>query len=79
VEDIWLTTADGNRVHAGWLPYPLARGAGLFCPGNAGNLLLAQARQLEQAAPEPKRCHLLPGSEPLLADCYEALAAFLGE
>lgn len=38
VEDVWLRTADGIPVHAWWCPYPEAKGAILFCHGNAGNL-----------------------------------------
>ncbi len=38
VQDVWLTAADGTRIHAWWLPCPNASGALLFCHGNAGNL-----------------------------------------
>jgi fermentation-respiration switch protein FrsA (DUF1100 family) len=38
VEDVWLRTADGTRIHAWWVPSPHSRGALLFCHGNAGNL-----------------------------------------
>jgi len=37
-EDVWLTTADGERLHAWYLPHPQARGALLFLHGNAGNI-----------------------------------------
>lgn len=38
VEDVWLKAADGNRIHAWWLPRQGATSAILFCHGNAGNL-----------------------------------------
>ncbi len=38
VQDVWLTAADGTRIHAWWFPCPNASGALLFCHGNAGNL-----------------------------------------
>jgi len=38
VEDVWLTMADGTRIHAWWFPRPGATGALLYCHGNAGNL-----------------------------------------
>lgn len=38
--DVWLTSADGTRLHAWWLPHARepAGGAVLVCHGNAGNL-----------------------------------------
>jgi fermentation-respiration switch protein FrsA (DUF1100 family) len=38
VQDVELTTADGVRLHAWWLPVPGSKGALLYCHGNAGNL-----------------------------------------
>lgn len=37
-EDVWLTTEDGVRIHAWWLPARNARGTLLYCHGNAGNI-----------------------------------------
>lgn len=36
-EELYLTTADGVRIHAFWLPAPAATRAILFLHGNAGN------------------------------------------
>ncbi len=38
LEDVTITTADGVKVHARWCPHADAKGAILFCHGNAGNL-----------------------------------------
>ncbi len=38
VEDVWLKTADGTRIHAWWAPSLNSTGTILFCHGNAGNL-----------------------------------------
>jgi fermentation-respiration switch protein FrsA (DUF1100 family) len=38
MQDISLSTADGVKLHAWWLPKSDARGAVLFLHGNAGNL-----------------------------------------
>ncbi len=37
-EEVWLTTTDGERLHAWYLPHPRPRGALLFLHGNAGNI-----------------------------------------
>jgi fermentation-respiration switch protein FrsA (DUF1100 family) len=37
-EDLMLPTAAGPRIHAWWCPREKARGALLYCHGNAGNL-----------------------------------------
>jgi fermentation-respiration switch protein FrsA (DUF1100 family) len=37
-EDVALTTADGVRLHAWWVPAPAARRSVLFLHGNAGNI-----------------------------------------
>jgi len=55
VEDVWLHAADGNRIHAWWLPRAGGQGAILFCHGNAGNLsywrpeIVALANKLGQS------------------------------
>lgn len=38
VRDLELTSADGNRIHAWYLPCPGSDRAVLYCHGNAGNL-----------------------------------------
>jgi len=38
VADVWLTTADGVRIHGWWLPAPQAPVTILFLHGNAGNI-----------------------------------------
>jgi fermentation-respiration switch protein FrsA (DUF1100 family) len=38
VRDVYLTTADGTRIHAWWYPKEGADGALLYFHGNAGNL-----------------------------------------
>src|SRR5262249_11712895 len=38
VRDVFLTTAEGTKIHAWWWPAPGSRGAILYCHGNAGNL-----------------------------------------
>lgn len=37
-EDVALTSADGVRLHAWWVPAPAARRSVLFLHGNAGNI-----------------------------------------
>ena len=37
-QDLWLTTADGLRIHAWWMPQPGAGAVTLFLHGNAGNV-----------------------------------------
>ena len=36
--DVWLTTADGVKIHGWWIAPPQARLATLFLHGNAGNI-----------------------------------------
>lgn len=36
--DCWFESADGVRLHGWWIPHRWARGAVLYCHGNAGNL-----------------------------------------
>jgi len=38
LEDVELRTIDGIKIHARWCPHPQAKGAVLYCHGNAGNL-----------------------------------------
>lgn len=37
-EELFLDTADGQKICAWWVPAPRARGTLLFCHGNAGNI-----------------------------------------
>lgn len=37
-EEVWLQTADAEKLHAWWTPAPAARGAVLILHGNAGNI-----------------------------------------
>ncbi len=37
-EDLTLTTADGENIHAWWIPHPVPRASLLFLHGNAGNI-----------------------------------------
>jgi hypothetical protein len=37
-EDVWITTADGVKLHGWWLPHPAAKATILHLHGNAGNL-----------------------------------------
>lgn len=39
VEEVWLETEDGVRIHAWWKPAPSASLASLYLHGNAGNLM----------------------------------------
>jgi fermentation-respiration switch protein FrsA (DUF1100 family) len=38
VQDIWLTTSDGNKLHAWWIPNEKAKFTFLAFHGNAGNI-----------------------------------------
>lgn len=49
-QDIWLTTADGLRIHAWWKPQPGARAVTLFLHGNAGNVTHRATAMREIAA-----------------------------
>jgi hypothetical protein len=48
--DVWLTAADGVRLHAWWLESPGARFVTLFLHGNAGNISHRADRMREIAA-----------------------------
>lgn len=82
IEDVWLQTRDGERIHAWWLPHPQAEGAVLYFHGNAGNIshFGARAYGLRTAL---KRSVLLidyPGygkssGKPSEAGCYAAADA----
>jgi uncharacterized protein len=37
-ENVWIRTADGEKLHAWFLPVQGARGTILYCHGNAGNI-----------------------------------------
>lgn len=37
-EEVWLDTADKERLHAWWVPHAASRGSVLFSHGNAGNI-----------------------------------------
>src|SRR5262245_40389655 len=38
IQDVDITSADGTKIHAWWLPCKDATSAVLYCHGNAGNL-----------------------------------------
>jgi len=38
IEEVWMQTGDGERIHGLWFPQPGADGALLYCHGNAGNV-----------------------------------------
>jgi fermentation-respiration switch protein FrsA (DUF1100 family) len=37
-QDVWLTSADGTKLHAWWLPHEAAKGVVLVAHGNGGNV-----------------------------------------
>jgi len=51
VEDVWLDSADGTRIHALWHARPGADGALIYCHGNGGNLSFwgAAVQELSEA------------------------------
>lgn len=83
VQDIFVTLADGTRVHAWWWPVEGSRGAVLYCHGNAGNLShragsIASVREL---LGESVLIVGYPGygkseGKPTEAGCYAAAEAF---
>lgn len=38
VQDVWMTSTNGTRIHGWWILHPQATKTLLFCHGNAGNL-----------------------------------------
>lgn len=82
VEDVELTTAGGTRVHGYWVPTPDARGALLYCHGNAGNAShrvppaakIGQALQLSVLVIDYPGYGLSEG-KPSEAGCYAAADA----
>lgn len=45
-DEVWLASADGERLHAWWIPHPQARATVVFSHGNAGTI----AHRLESLA-----------------------------
>jgi fermentation-respiration switch protein FrsA (DUF1100 family) len=79
LEDVELLTGDGTQIHAAWCPCTSARGALLYCHGNAGDLRVrAQAvQELSEALEESVLIFDYPGygysnGEPSEAGCYAA-------
>jgi fermentation-respiration switch protein FrsA (DUF1100 family) len=82
VQDIELHTADGIRIHGRWCPHRKARGAVLYCHGNAGNIdgRAGAVRELWQALGESVLIFDYPGygyseGQPSEAGCYAAAEA----
>jgi pimeloyl-ACP methyl ester carboxylesterase len=82
LQDVYLNLADGTKIHARWCPHPGARGALLFCHGNAGNLegWGRAARELWEALGESVLIFDYPGygysdGSPSEAGCYAAADA----
>src|SRR5262245_29071594 len=82
IEDVFLTTASGTRIHAWWLPCSGAELAVLYCHGNAGNLSHRGGSIVKMR--EILRTHVLifdyPGygkseGRPSERGCYEAADA----
>ncbi len=82
LEDVTLRTADGTKIHARWCPHPNAKGAILYCHGNAGNLedYGQLMREFWQALDRSVLIIDYPGygrseGKPSEAGCYAAAAA----
>jgi pimeloyl-ACP methyl ester carboxylesterase len=82
VQDVWLQTPDGTRIHAWWLPCRRSSGALLFCHGNAGNLShrLQAVLALRKALSESVLIFDYPGygqsdGKPSETGCYVAADA----
>jgi fermentation-respiration switch protein FrsA (DUF1100 family) len=84
-EDVWLTSADGTRLHGWWLPHEAgpAAGACLVAHGNGGNLSHRGplAADLARALGRPVLLFDYPGygkseGAPSEAGCYAAGEAF---
>jgi fermentation-respiration switch protein FrsA (DUF1100 family) len=79
VQDIELESADGTRIHAWWCPVEGAKGAVLYCHGNAGNLSQRSGSiaALQKALKESVLIFDYPGygksgGKPSEAGCYAA-------
>lgn len=77
--DVWLTSADGDTIHAWWLPHPGSAGAILLCHGNAGNLShwTPRALSLQRALRQSVLIFDYPGygksgGKPSESGCYAA-------
>jgi fermentation-respiration switch protein FrsA (DUF1100 family) len=82
VQDVEFTSADGNRIHAWWCPCQGARGALLYCHGNAGNLShrAGSIAALQKVLRENVLIFDYPGygrssGKPSEAGCYQAADA----
>src|SRR5262249_54030964 len=82
VQDIELLSADGTRIHAWWCPVEGARGALLYCHGNAGNLSqrVGSVAGLQHILKESVLIFDYPGygksgGKPSEAGCYAASEA----
>ncbi|MGE3805911.1 MAG: alpha/beta hydrolase [Gemmataceae bacterium] len=82
VEDVWLQSADGDRLHAWWVAQPCSRGAILYLHGNAGNVShwLASAYMLSKQLGESLLIVDYPGygrstGTPSEEGCYAAARA----
>lgn len=81
-EDVMLTTSSGVVVHARYAPHPEAKGAVLYCHGNAGNLQRrgGSVHDLWGALKESVLIFDYPGygksqGKPSEGGCYEAADA----
>ncbi len=86
VEDVWLTTPTGDRIHGWWLPTDDLRPAGaiLICHGNGGNLSHRgrMMADLTNATGQPVLAFDFPGygksdGKPSEDGCYDAGIAAL--
>lgn len=82
IQDVELSLATGERIHAWWWPRPGAIGAVLYCHGNAGNLShrAATLRRFAEALDSSAMIFDYPGygkstGLPTEANCYAAAAA----
>jgi fermentation-respiration switch protein FrsA (DUF1100 family) len=82
VRDLDLLSADGTRIHAWWCPVEGAKGAILYCHGNAGNLShrAGSITALQQVLHESVLIFDYPGygksgGRPSEAGCYAAADA----
>jgi uncharacterized protein len=82
IQDVELRTATGLNIHARWCPHPGARGAILYCHGNAGELghRALAVRELWEALGESVLIFDYPGygrseGRPSEAGCYAAAGA----